>query len=71
MVLERKKRVKEKRLRDRRRHPLEKPSGNHGPSNKPVQHTFRKIKRKMREERTVTMVLEKKKKLKSKKKASS
>ena len=35
-----KKRVKEKRLREKRRHPLEKPSGHHGPSNKPAQHTF-------------------------------
>ena len=48
-----KKRVKEKRLRDKRRHPLEKPSGNYGPSNKPAHHTFRKIKRKIRWERNV------------------
>ena len=48
MVLARKIRSKRKRLRDSRRHPLEKPSGIHGPFNKPAQHTFRKIIRKMR-----------------------
>ena len=51
MVFERKKKVKGKRLRDKRRHPLEKPSGNHGPSNKPAQHTFQKIRRRMRRDK--------------------
>ena len=42
---------KRKSLRERIRHPPEKPSGIHGLSNKPVQHTFRKSRRKRTTER--------------------